>query len=301
MIRIEREPTPAVLDFGDAESPAARERQAIVDYLAAEGKLPKSPKFEVYAHAQVKDVLIAMHHGKCAYCEILTSGGFDGDVEHYRPKKGITDADKAGVEHPGYWWLAMAWENLLLSCQHCNQSRRQLIHQAGLSEADIERELREKKLRTTGKKNRFPVENNAWVLDFQADMAGEHPLLLNPCDTDPEDLFEWEFERSISTVKPRGGDPRAEATIEILGLNRRFLTEARVTVLNGLRLKRKKIIDRLNRVSAMEDEQLAAELMQTVVEDMLEVKQACSAENPFAGLARAFRRKLQGEIEAMLA
>ena len=292
---------PAVLDFDDADSPARKELQAILDYLETEGELPKSPKFEIYAHKDVKDVLIEMHHGKCAYCEIFASGGFDGDVEHYRPKKGITDADKAGIEHPGYWWLAMVWENLLLSCQHCNQSRRQLIHQAGLSEADIERELREKKLKTTGKKNRFPVKDNSWVIDHGADIAAEHPLLINPCDTDPEGLFEWEFERSISTVLPKGNDPRAETTIEILGLNRRYLTEARVTVLNGLRLKRKKILDRLNRVSTTHDADLAAELMQTVVEDMQEVKQACSSENPFAGLARSFFRKLQGEIEAILA
>lgn len=217
---------------------AFAERKAILDFMAANsGALPKSMSFSVYRDDPVKIVLIKMFHGKCGYCELLIVAGSDGDVEHYRPKKGVSDAKQAGVQHPGYWWLAMQWENLLLSCQHCNQSRRQLIHEPGKTEEDIARERQQNRLRTTGKLNRFPVEGNHWIVAHTGDVAAEKPLLLNPCDIDPEDLFEWEFERSISTVKAKGSDARAEATIDILGLNRRHLTEARVTLLNDLRLR----------------------------------------------------------------
>lgn len=70
--------------------------------------------------------------------------------------------------------------NLVLSCQHCNQSRRQLIHQPGHDEETIARELLEKRLRTTGMKNRFPVIGNAWVTDHEADIGTEAPLLVDP-------------------------------------------------------------------------------------------------------------------------
>ncbi|WP_143738104.1 hypothetical protein [Erythrobacter donghaensis] len=69
----------------------------------------------------------------------------------------------------------------------------------------------------SGKLNRFPVESNAWVVDHLADVASENPLLLNPCGTNPEDLFGWEFQLPLSTVIARNNDIRAERTIDILG------------------------------------------------------------------------------------
>lgn len=301
MIKVDRPPAPPSLDLTDRQSAASLERQVILDHLAQHQELPNTKSFKVYSSPPVKELLISIFKGKCAYCEIFTSAGFDGDVEHYRPKGGVTDADLVRFKHPGYWWLAMVWDNLVLSCQHCNQSRRQLIHQPGQDEAAIVRELLERRLRTTGKKNRFPVQGNAWVTDHQADIGTEAPLLVDPTKDQPEQLFEWEFERSISTVKAVGVNPRAAETIEILGLNRRGLTEARVAVLDQFRAKRRTILNRLNEIADPTTSDARADtLREVVLQDLDDFNASCELNSQFAGMARAFRRKLAAEVAQML-
>jgi hypothetical protein len=76
-------------------------------------------------------------HGKCAYCETLAPR-FPGHAEHFRPKGRVDVRDPvtgrsvpASVEwpdgtratHPGYFWLAYHWKNLLPACQDCNSGR----------------------------------------------------------------------------------------------------------------------------------------------------------------------------------
>ena len=78
-----------------------------------------------------KQALLDLFNGKCAFCETPIREGMHGDVEHFRPKGGVIEEDgskakyldKKGVErdHPGYYWLAYDWRNLLPSCQLCNQ------------------------------------------------------------------------------------------------------------------------------------------------------------------------------------
>lgn len=302
MIKVDRLPVPPSLNLDDPNSTASIERKVILDHMAAnDGALPTKKSFKVYSSSPVKSLLIQMFKGKCAYCEIFAVAGADGDVEHYRPKGGVTDADRAEVKHPGYWWLAMAWSNLVLSCQHCNQSRRQLIHTPGQDEATIARELVESRLRTTGKKNRFPVQGNVWVTDHVADIKGEVPLLLDPTEDDPELLFEWDFERSISTVKAAGGNVRAAETIEILGLNRRILTEARVAVLDQFRTRRRTILARLNEIADPNTTDARADtLREVVLQDLDDFNASCESNSQFAGMARAFRTKLSAEVAQML-
>ena len=64
------------------------------------------------------------------YCESpVTSTNF-GDAEHYRPKKAVTDKKRDTVQygvvpHPGYYWLAYDWRNLLPALRAMQQRRRQ--------------------------------------------------------------------------------------------------------------------------------------------------------------------------------
>jgi uncharacterized protein (TIGR02646 family) len=302
MIKVDRPAPPPSLDLTDDKSAASLERKVILDYLVDHNRLPDKKNFNVYSIAPVKAKLKEIFRGKCAYCEIYATASFDGDVEHYRPKGGVSDADVVAFDHPGYWWVAMVWENLVLSCQHCNQSRKQLVHQPGLDEDAIARELLENRLRTTGKKNRFPVTNNQWVVAHDADLGGEDPLLIDPTVDLPEDLLEWEFERSISTVRARNGNAKAAETIEILGLNRRGLTEARVSVLNAFRRRRRTILNRLNRIAdtANTSDEVAQTLRDAVLEDLEDFNAHCAAESQFAGMARAFRSRLVAEVQGML-
>jgi len=71
--------------------------------------------------------------GHCAYCESPITR-CDPDAEHYRPKGMVTHqidqqtrvveaVDETGSveKHPGYFWLAYDWRNLLPSCHYCNR------------------------------------------------------------------------------------------------------------------------------------------------------------------------------------
>ena len=89
----------------------------------------------IYKRKSIKDAYLAgkdgFFFGKCAYCESYIVDFQHGDIEHFRPKKGVTDEndnvvfikDENGQQnpHPGYYWLAYDWTNLLLSCTACNQ------------------------------------------------------------------------------------------------------------------------------------------------------------------------------------
>lgn len=58
-----------------------------------------------YKYKDIKNALMTLYHGKCAYCEMYDPSPH---VEHYRPKRG------------GYYWMAYSWDNLILSCSQCN-------------------------------------------------------------------------------------------------------------------------------------------------------------------------------------
>lgn len=141
--------------------------------------------------------------GKCAYCECYIVDFQHGDVEHYRPKKGVTLSDDTPVKkvvgadfvaHPGYFWLALDWRNLLPSCTDCNQP----------STVDG---------RKIGKHNRFPVEGEH---AYDPDHVGEEkPLLLNPVLDSPESHLSVDTE----TGALLWNSPRGRATIDVLGLN----------------------------------------------------------------------------------
>ena len=76
-----------------------------------------------------------LYHFHCAYCEgPLEADRYEGDAEHFRPKGRITWRDAAGavhvarcrlpddseIDHPGYFWLAYDWRNLVPACASCN-------------------------------------------------------------------------------------------------------------------------------------------------------------------------------------
>ena len=60
-----------------------------------------------YRHPEIKDNLIELFNGKCAYCESKITHIDYGHIEHYRPKDAFPD-------------LTFEWDNLLLSCSLCN-------------------------------------------------------------------------------------------------------------------------------------------------------------------------------------
>jgi len=150
----------------------------------------------IYGHADVKRALQVAQGNKCCFCESKIGHISYGDVEHYRPKTGWVQADEP-LNKPGYYWLANDWENLLLSCQICNQRY---------------------------KKNYFPLrDNNTRALSHTADIHAEDPLFIHPVLDDPELYITFREEVPIAI----DSNDRGLATIEKLGLNRELLNEQR--------------------------------------------------------------------------
>lgn len=154
-----------------------------------------------------KEVFLAKEgpfRGRCAYCESYLNDFQHGDIEHFRPKKAVTDEDDKAVfgvdvdgnnrEHPGYYWLAYDWNNLLPSCVICNQP----------SVIDG---------RKIGKHNRFPVEKDYAIAP--AEIANEKPLLINPTQEDPGKDLSVELATGLMKPNSRRGD----MCIQIFGLN----------------------------------------------------------------------------------
>lgn len=205
---------------------ATRELVAAV----AEGK-PVEIQETLYRRRSIKQgVYLAKggpFRGKCAYCECWLTDFQYGDIEHFRPKKGVTDMDDRPVlvsnedggprvEHPGYFWLAYDWTNLLPSCQRCNQPGNE-------RDGDAERRI--------GKRTRFPVAGRrAWKPDH--DLREEKPLLINPVTEDPASHLAVDVDTGV--VVPQS--ERGQACIDVFGLNvRDRLPEERLKSMNEIR------------------------------------------------------------------
>jgi uncharacterized protein (TIGR02646 family) len=121
-----------------------------------------------YRHWQVKAALVTMFHGKCAYCESKITVVTYGQIEHFYPKGQYVER-------------TFQWENLLLSCDLCNNAQH--------------------------KGTRFPLDGD------------RNPLLIDPTTVMPEDhlLFSWDQRAGLAWVY--GITARGKETVEMFDLN----------------------------------------------------------------------------------
>ncbi|MCB1391059.1 MAG: hypothetical protein KDK12_18245 [Rhodobacteraceae bacterium] len=295
-----RTPCPPSLDPARPQAAGPKERAKLEARVRA-GETLKSDDFAAYGSLEVRDALRVMHHGKCAYCESKIAGTQDTDVEHYRPKGGVSEADEAGIAHPGYWWLAMVWENLVLSCQHCNQTRsnHQIVPDGLATYEELLEALQRAPRTRAGKLDAFPTEDNTWVTLVDGDLATEKPLILNPADVDPDLHLEWVLFEGAATVRARNGSPVGEATRHILGLNRRWLEEDRRIHLLEMRRDRDDVIFAINNWLVAPDPTAADPWRQAADRAIARLTRRTEDDRPFAGMARAFLAIVQAEVEAM--
>ncbi len=168
----------------------------------------KSFAFSVYSDESIKLTLEKLFHGKCAYCESRYANIHPVDIEHWRPKSEVV-IDEEKNKNTGYYWLAANWNNLLPSCIDCNRSRYQF-------------DRLECEVILLGKGNWFPIANEADRATCENEENREKPLLINPCEENPEDYLEfhesgiikWKFDENN---KPY---PKAKESIRVYGLNR---------------------------------------------------------------------------------
>lgn len=176
-------------------------------------------KFKIYSDSEVKEALIKLFKRKCAYCESTFLHVYSGDVEHFRPKGEIEEADPD--KKPGYYWLAADWNNLLLSCRNCNQKLSHLLHGVGTK-------------KTMGKMNQFPLSDRTKYVrkhNHINGIADEEPyrLLLNPCIDNPEEHLEYGIQGVIRPKKDAVGieSIKGKTSIDVYVLQRMYLVQSR--------------------------------------------------------------------------
>lgn len=149
-------------------------------------------------------------HGKCAYCETSLYSQY-GDMEHFRPKGKIVDENGETVlvengqgteePHPGYYWLAYDFRNLLPSCIRCNQIQKKCC---------------------------FPVRGDHAARP--GDEVNEDPLLLHPVFDNPAEYLELD---PTGVFMPREDSEKlmkADMTISVFDLNHEGLVDDRQNV-----------------------------------------------------------------------
>lgn len=240
MIRADRSTVPAPESLSrpaqSGPNQGKTEEQVIIEryteYLhAADHDAKFSFPFSAYKNQDVKLALGQLFHGKCAYCESRYAGTQPMDVEHFRPKGGVTDVDAQGnpVLAEGYPWLAARWTNLLPSCIDCNRPRIQHDALTGLDE-------------TLGKANQFPVVGPR----LQPPVPGggvssvmDEALIIDPTLDDPLQHLVFRPDGIVTATSEKGRQSirvyalnRAELVFERLGLAR--LIEQRLTIIEAL-------------------------------------------------------------------
>jgi uncharacterized protein (TIGR02646 family) len=216
--------------------------------LFFEGKKPTKPNgdpitamsFDAYGEDSVKTALHALFHGKCAYCESSYESTAPVDVEHFRPKGRVAEDEN----HPGYWWLAADWDNLLPSCIDCNRRRRQRLTGPDGSTSDA----------STGKQDQFPVLGHH-LTDRALGIETEQPLLIDPCRDDPARHLGYRVvsDPLLALILPQDAPDalqRGEAAIRVHGLNRLALVQERTRLLRRLDLLRT-VLARLDEAAAL--------------------------------------------------
>jgi uncharacterized protein (TIGR02646 family) len=256
---------PAVLGDGE-DSLASIERKSASAFFSSGMHAQRRFEFKAYRHRDVLSALQAIFHGKCAYCESRLSAVAPLDVEHFRPKGPVVEAE----DHPGYWWLANSWDNLLLACPDCNRRR---MHASSIS----------------GKGNRFPLVDEKARAYRPGEEAHESPLLLDPTRDDPEKFLVFDTDGLVLSKHPRG-----QATIELLGLNRKHLVEARSISAQRLKIQFDRVEILMNQ-SGLPQQDLKRHLADVVGQ----IGQHASPTHEYAAMHRqaiaAFLRTRHGE------
>lgn len=199
MIRIERSSVkkPARLDATCADA-----LQHLRDFFGQKDSVSgqRTVYFETPHIDVLKRPLLELFHSKCAYCESRVDPE-SVHIDPFRPKINAISGTRAEPARDRYWWLLYEWSNNYPACFTCN--RHKASH-----------------FPLRGKRVAKPEMTGA-VLD-----EVEHRLLLDPCADDPTTSLSFDPDGTVE-----GRDRRGEVTIEILGLNRDGLVEARATAI----------------------------------------------------------------------
>lgn len=205
MIYVERNSIPVPEVFYSKEIEIAKKRLEEFYLKSKESRSQQkySQPFEKELRDKFLEPLREIFKGKCAYCESYISlDNAHSEYDHFRPRGGARGLDKEfSTDH--YWWLTYNWNNIYLSCSHCNQY----------------------------KSTWFPVDGQRIPLNtsYKEIIYHEKALLIDPCIDRPEEHLIFNEQGGIEAISSKG-----TTTIEILKLDRSELVNARLEVLKEL-------------------------------------------------------------------
>jgi hypothetical protein len=221
--------------------------KAYNDWLAsAKPRQPFKPPENQNVWSDLKWWLVEnVFNKRCAYCESpLIFDRSRGDAEHYRPKGSVIWRDDNGdesraqcelhdgeiIDHPGYFWLAYDWRNLVPACADCNSGNGKVdqfpvgskhlfqLRGAAFPQGSI----------GPHPKLECPVGSGKYFPEPDTLDAGERPLLLNPLnpgqDRDPINHLRYSVG---GRVIPVGGSKLGENSIRVFDLKREEIRQRR--------------------------------------------------------------------------
>lgn len=247
--------------------------------------------YSVYSDTKIRQVLLKMFHGKCAYCESKITTIYNGDIEHFRPKGKIQEANP---KKPGYYWLASDWENLLFACPFCNQTNTHEILEGGVIKEVV-----------LGKLDQFPLASeqhrlnhmhgNIYFTDPIAykqafDLEESERLLLNPCiDDNIEFFFKYGDEGAI--IINDGLSPveqqKSETSIRVYALHRLNLSQARHEKIIQIKAQIRRVEQAIKNYNDHSDTEEKRTWFEGIMRDeMCALKRFKNSDQEYAGLAR---------------
>lgn len=251
------------------------ETQEAIKFFGKRKNKTQKFNFSAYKQADIKEALEKLFNKKCAYCETRYSAACPGDVEHYRPKGSVRSGSKS--IKPGYYWLAADWDNLLLSCVHCNRRMRHQLH-------DGTRAL-------VGKGDHFPIKNLGKRARKPKKEKHESRLLLDPCRDNPDAHLVFTEDGIVLPRKDRRGrvSSMGKNSIEVYGLLRQDLVFERKKIIKVLKSRIAKIA-KLEKWSQKYPGD--REIKETLADEIQELSEFAESDRPYSGMVRQFLSKI---------
>lgn len=224
-------------------------------------------KKSIYGAKTVKTKAISDQFKKCCFCEAKFTANGSGDIEHFRPKGGYTQArNETELTIPGYYWLAYDWNNLYFSCELCNRSY---------------------------KKNYFPLKAESLrAKNHLADIEKEEPLLLHPGLDNPTEHITFRRHVPVALTK------RGEESIFGYGLDRDDMNEARAEFMEmfvALETYSRLPIDSMSveekKVEAARLRKTLPEFEEFVQASKALVRKAANRDRPYSSMVQAYFRE----------
>lgn len=289
---VDRNKVPIPRSLNGSGSPAVRERmQAALHFQASH---PKPFNFVVYKRKDIAEALNALFHGKCAYCESNINAIQPTDIEHFRPKGSVANCPG----HPGYWWLAASWHNLLPSCIDCNRQRYHNAQQ--LAHDPLEEEVDGRFL--LGKGDLFPILGGTYAIKENDDYEAEDAALINPTQRNPSNHLIWLERQNFSLVGPKEKSGKFDLygshTHKVFGLNRQGLVDLRTSKLRDIKTQLVFIEDLFKEaISNKTQEKLATILCEQALKQLEALYRYAEPDQPYSVMAEEL---LNSESERLL-